>query len=134
MKNLKSLFTALLLLCSLTATAHNFEADGIYYNILSSADKTVAVTYRGSYSDSYSNEYSGRVVIPESVTYNSNTYSVTSIGSSAFYDCDRLTSVVIGNSVTSIGYYAFSSCKCLTNVTIGNSVTRIGEKAFSGCI
>ena len=68
MKTFKNLFTTLLLLCATVATAHDFEVDGIYYNISSSTDKTVAVTYRGNYYDSYSNEYSGSVVIPSTVS------------------------------------------------------------------
>ena len=100
---MKSLVLAVMgLLCSMSVSAHNFEVDGIYYNITSQADKTVAVTWRGDYSDSYSNEYSGEVKIPESVTYSGNTYSVTSIGEWAFYGCWGLTSVEIGNSVTKI--------------------------------
>ena len=59
--------------------------------------------------------------------------SVTTIGSSAFAGCSSLTSVTIGNSVTEIGYYAFSGCSSLTSVTIPNSVTTIGYYAFSGC-
>ena len=59
--------------------------------------------------------------------------SVTSIGYRAFYDCDSLTSVVIGDSVTSIGEYAFSWCTSLTSVVIGDSVTKIGSYAFYGC-
>ena len=59
--------------------------------------------------------------------------SVTSIGNSAFCDCDSLTSVTIPDSVTSIGSYAFFGCDSLTSVTIGDSVTSIGIYAFSGC-
>ena len=59
--------------------------------------------------------------------------SVTSIGGYAFGYCSSLTSVTIPNSVTSIGNYAFEDCSSLTSVTIGNSVTSIGEHAFSGC-
>ena len=59
--------------------------------------------------------------------------SVTSIGNSAFYYCERLTSVTIPDSVTSIGSSAFSDCSRLTSVTIGNGVMSIGEWAFSGC-
>ena len=50
---------------------------------------------------------SGAIIIPEKVTYDSKEYSVTSIGSSAFYGCSGLTSVTIGNSVTNIGERAF---------------------------
>ena len=84
MKHLKHLFTALLLLCCITATAHNFEVGGIYYNIIDATNKTVEVTYEGKYYNSYSNEYTGSVVIPESFTYYGTTYSVTSIGELAF--------------------------------------------------
>ncbi len=63
-----------------------------------------------------------------------NGLPVTSIGSSAFYNCKSLTSVTIPDSVTSIGNDAFSSCTNLTSVTIGDSVTSIGDWAFYDCI
>ena len=111
MKRLKSMFATLaMLLCSFSASAHDFEVDGIYYNITDSEKLTVEVTYRGSYHSDYSNEYTRNVVIPETVTYESKTYSVTSIDNSAFYYCTSLTSVTIPNSVTSIGNSAFYSC------------------------
>ena len=74
MKHLRHLFTALSLLCATIATAHDFEVDGIYYDITDSTDKKVAVTYRGNYYDDY-NEYTGSVVIPESVEYDGITYN-----------------------------------------------------------
>ena len=130
MKKLKLFFTALLLLCCIgTATAHDFEVGGIYYNITDDTNKTIEVTYGGEYSD----EYTGNVVIPKSVTYNGTTYSVTSIGNFAFYNCTGLTSITIPNSVTSIGNKAFSGCTGITSITIPNSVTSIGVWAFEGC-
>ena len=130
MKKLNLLFSTLLCLCSLTANAHHFEVDGIYYNITDATNKTIEVTYEGSSYYDYSNEYTGSVVIPESVTYGGTTYSVTSIGDYAFYNCTSLTSVVIGNNVTSIGYGAFANCSGLTSIEIPNSVTSIGNAAF----
>ena len=130
---LKQLLAALLLLCSAVVSAHDFEVDGIYYNITDETNKTVEVTFKGDSQSSYANEYSGNVIIPSSVSYNGNTYSVTSIGYSAFYGCTGLTSVEIPNSVTSIGQHAFSSCTGLTSITIPNSVTSIEKWAFSYC-
>lgn len=106
----KLLFAVVLLLCGTVANAHDFEVGGIYYNIISSSYLTVEVTYRGSYSSSYDDEYDGEVVIPVTVTYDSKTYSVTSIGNDAFYGCSALTSITIPNNVTTIEYYAFWDC------------------------
>ena len=130
------LFILLLSMAGITASAHDIEVaneDGktVYY-IWTNNKTELAVSYQGSYYDSYSGEYSGNVVIPESVTYNGVTYSVTSIGSSAFEHCSSLTSVTIPNSVTNIGGSAFSGCSSLTSVTIPNSVTSIGGSAFYG--
>ncbi|MGN1045161.1 MAG: leucine-rich repeat domain-containing protein, partial [Candidatus Methanomethylophilaceae archaeon] len=58
---------------------------------------------------------------------------VTSIGSSAFYECTSLTSVTIPNTVTSINTAAFYECTSLTSVTIPDSVTSIGLMVFHRC-
>ena len=111
---MKKLFTLFLALVATTALwAHDFEVNGIYYNILTDKTNEVEVTYRGSYSSEY-NEYSGSVTIPSSVTYNGTTYSVTSIGKWAFDGCSGLTSITIPNSVTSIEEGAFDDCSSLT--------------------
>ncbi|MBQ8402877.1 MAG: leucine-rich repeat domain-containing protein [Clostridia bacterium] len=58
---------------------------------------------------------------------------VTSIGASAFNNCESLLSVVIPNGVTSIGGSAFMNCTSLTSIEIPEGVTSIGANAFSGC-
>ena len=121
-----ALLLILLLFSSFSALAYDCEVDGIYY-YLNNDDKTASVTGNNN------NRYSGDVVIPENIAYDGTTYSVTSIGGSAFYYCTGLTSVTIPNSVTSIGGSAFYYCTGLTSVTIPNSVTSIGGSAFSGC-
>lgn len=135
MKHLRSyrafVAMAMMLISWLPSLAHDFEVDGIFYN--KTSDNTVAVTCKGSYGNDYMDKYVGNVVIPSSVNYNGTTYSVTSIGEYAFYDCASLTSIVIPNSVTSIGNYAFNGCESLTSIEIPNSVISIGEGAFEGC-
>jgi len=89
------------------------------YTILD--DGTIEITdYYGSAAD---------LEIPSEI----DGYTVTSIGESAFYDCDSLISVSIPDSVTSIGYYAFEWSGNLTSVVISESVTSIGWEPFYGC-
>jgi len=59
--------------------------------------------------------------------------SVVSIEDVAFAGCDGLTTITIPDSVTSIGHSAFSNCYGLTNITIPDSVTSIGDGAFASC-
>ena len=74
-----------------------------------------------------------KVIIPAKITYDGNSYKVTSIGKHAFAWCKNLTSISIPNSVTSIGGQAFWMCENLTSVTIPDSVTSIGYQAFYLC-
>ena len=125
--NMKRLLTLILLLATTVVSwAYDIaieNADGvmIYYNYLNN-ETEFEVTSGES--------YSGSVVIPEKVSYNGKTYSVTSIANSAFSRCTGLTEINIPNSVTSIGNYAFEGCSGLTSITIPNSVTSIGRCAF----
>ena len=59
--------------------------------------------------------------------------SVTTIGGSAFRNCENLNTVVIQDGVTTIGTYAFLGCTDLDSIAIPNSVTSIGGGAFGGC-
>ena len=58
---------------------------------------------------------------------------VESIGNSAFYDCESLTSLNIPNTVTSIGSSLASGCTALTNITLGGSITTIPSNSFYDC-
>ena len=116
----------MMLVSAAPVSAYDFAVDGIYYNVVSLPDLTCAVT-KGDM------DYSGDITIPEQVTYNGRTLTVTSIGDRAFSLCSGLTSVSIPNSVTSIDNLAFYGCSGLTSVSIPNSVTFIGDYAFDGC-
>lgn len=118
MESLKKLSVLLLLLCSTVAAAHDFEVDGIYYNITDETAKTVEVTYKGAYSNEYYYEYSGKVTIPSAVTYNGVTYDVTRIGDEAFLNCTWLDEVVIPKSVRVIGKDVFKESNNVSKIHI----------------
>ena len=127
-KDLVVMLSVLMSMIASVASAYDFEADGIYYDITSSSNPlTVAVSHNGN------NTYTNKVTIPESVIYGGRLYSVTSIGDYAFADCSSLTSIIIPSSVTRIDNYTFWGCTGLTSITIPNSVTSIGYQAFQGC-
>ncbi len=113
----------------LSASAYDFEVDGIYYNIVDESAKEVEVTYRTT----SNNSYNGDISIPSSVTKDNVIYRVTSIGESTFKKCSSLTSITIPNSVTSIGDRAFEYCSSLASITIPDNVTSIGVYAFYHC-
>ena len=121
----KFYFLFLMMLLPLAASADAVQIEGIYYNL--NAENQVAQVTRNP------NKYSGEITIPKSVTYEEVTYSVISIGESAFNYCNGVTSITIPNSVTSIENGAFRDCSGLTSITIPNSVTSIGYYVFNNC-
>lgn len=79
------------------------------------------------------NSYSGdTIIIPQTTTISGYTFTITSIGDTAFYECNELSYITIPNSVTEIGHEAFAECYKLTSITIPNSVESIGFDAFYG--
>ena len=59
---------------------------------------------------------------------------VTTIGESAFYFCENLTSVSFGKNVTTIGKGAFNRCSKLARITIPNNVSIIDDYVFGECL
>jgi len=77
------------------------------------------------------NNVSGEYGIPETITYNGVTYTVTSIGNGAFENNTNLTDVTIPLTITSIGESAFAGCSNLKSITV-NSTTPIAFPSASG--
>ena len=107
---------------------YSFENLGIFYNITSSSDLTVEVTYGKQYG-----EYFGVVDIPQTTSYNGVYYTVTSVGKHAFSACSGLTKVIFPETVTKIGDYAFSGCNAMMEMVIPTTITSIGNYAFNSC-
>ena len=141
-------------------TVSNKRAINVYYEsgdllenlVIPSTLKGCPVTslyneYRKNIFEKSTNNAIKKIIIPDSVTnigtsafYNCEALtsikipdSVTSIESYAFLDCYKLSDLSIGNKVKSIGYEAFQNCTSLTSITIPDSVTNIGDYAFFGC-
>lgn len=73
-------------------------------------------------------DVSGSFAIPESVTYQNKTYTVTEIGEGAFENNKNLTNVSIPSSITNIGDKAFKGCSNLKSITV-NITTPISLSA-----
>lgn len=116
------------LLLPVAANAYDAYINGIFYNFSGNEAEVTSLDPEGN-----ANAYSGAVRIPQSVTYEDTTYSVTSIGDYAFWGCSKLTTVTIPKTVTRIGDFAFNSCSGLTSISIPKGVTRIGKSAFTLC-
>lgn len=65
-----------------------------------------------------------RVVIPE---------TVTSFGSSLFYNCTKLKHAVLPKGITEIYDSMFRGCTSLQSIDIPDGVTRFGDYAFDRC-
>ena len=116
------------------AVAHDFEVDGIYYNITSEEKKTVEVTSPSDKRivDGGYKFYKDVVFIPEKVSYGGKEYTVTAIGERAFEYNYELLSIVMPNTIHSIKEFAFNGCINLKSLTISSEVSEIGDYAFMG--
>lgn len=118
-------FYALLVLACNTAFAQ-FDDGGINYEIVSNITLTAQV---GS-----NNELTGDIVIPETVTDGTNTFTVVSVKGWAFSQGEGATSSIssisLPDTVTSIANDAFANNTLLTSVDLGEGVTNIGTGAF----
>lgn len=145
---IQKLWIGVTMLClSFTASAYDFEIDGICYNVIDPAELTCGVC-----ATTESLDCSKEVVIPSQVSFLGKTLTVvsimdeafmfsgivsisipntcTSIGEAAFYDCEALKSFNIPDGVTSIGELTFSYCTSLTHINIPEGVTSIGDYVF----
>ena len=145
MKHLKSLIVLLVALMTGangsvwaavddTFTVATTEGVSVTYKVLTESGSTGTVQVGVGQSDTPAvpKTTEGTVTIPESVTYRSKTYAVTSIAKSGFYGCMKLSYINLPNTLTKIEWIAFGNCT-LKSLHIPASVTEIGARAFYSC-
>ena len=99
-------------------------------NFLPTSDTEIEVT-----KDEENNNYTGEVVIPGELTIDDKTYTVSSIGESAFAGCTEMTSVSIPESISSIESTAFEGCTGLQLLDMSEctSLETISANTFNTC-
>ena len=135
-KSKKAIIIAVILfvLCAIGVAVYLGFIDEEYYMGQLRAelsDGTLTISGKGDMPDfssgtpwSYKKDKITKVVIKD---------GVTSVGDSAFLNCNYLETLTISDTVTSIGRYAFAYCSSLESITIPDSVNSIGYGAFDSC-
>ena len=117
--------TTLIALIAIMSTTTKAETIGDFDFNLNKNTKTAELTaYKGTDTE---------LTIPPSISYEGETYTVTSLGEYCFSYSLTLTSITIPETVTSLGEYCFSSCYSLTALNIPASVTKIGFRCIISC-
>ena len=113
------------LVATVRCGAYDFKQGNIFYNILSDSEPYMVEVTSKQQEWPYNKGISVTTLhIPDSVTYQGITYTVSAIGDCAFYGCSALTQITISKSVTDIGIEAFEACTSLLTLEIedGNPI------------
>jgi len=118
----------------MVASAHDFEVNGVFYNIISLSDLTVEVT-------SGTEKYINTLDIPQFVQFSNKEFKVVRIGKDAFLNCVDLKKVNLPNTLVQIGDMTNTNGKegvafagsGITEITIPSSVMEIDNCAFNNC-
>lgn len=109
--------------------------DGLYYD-LDTSSRTATVTYQTMETDNYAS-LPASVKIPETVTYNGVTFTVTKIADSAFGYCKSMEEISIPGTVTEVGttsyFYRdlpFHDCTSLKKVRFEDGKQSISLGAY----
>ena len=75
----------------------------------------------------------GNVVVPQTVTYGQNSYTVIGLNNRCFNECNGIITINLPSTIDRIDEYAFYGCYGLTSIAMPNSVKSIGANAFYYC-
>ena len=132
-------------------TAPNAEGQMLSYLILPEGDNTVALVRPDKKKDRYND---ASYIIPATVSYNGQAYTVTEIGTEAFtgshvsrvslpstvqyigafaFYGSTLEEMTLPTQLKAIGVYSFGACKELTTVNFNEGLEHISKHAFHYC-
>lgn len=128
-----ALMVGLIVQCSLLNASTLI--DGLYYD-LNTSSRTATVTYETIGTDNYAS-LPASVKIPETVTCDGITFTVTKVADQAFANCTSLEEISIPGTVTEIGttctsesYLPFYKCTSLIKVKFEDGVQSISLGVF----
>jgi hypothetical protein len=123
---LRPIISSLLALKTVTIDYSGEIPAGVFNNIIGLTDVTIGrnITRIGSSAFGFSSI--NKIKINE-------LSSLTSIGESAFQNCNALTSLVLPDTITSIERNAFNNCTVLTSINIPTAINIINEDVFKLC-
>lgn len=123
----KTLLFLMSAICCMSVLAYDIEVDGLYYYI--DRDNMTA-----SFARSLEHPYQmDSLFVPAQITYDGETYAVTSIYDQAVYGNENLVFASIPEGVTSLEQYVFYGCVNLNEVQLPESLERIAEYTFYNC-
>lgn len=122
MKLLRILLLAISLTTTLFARAYDFEANGLYFDFVSTGDLTCALAEGPS-------PYTGALVIPDEVEYSGKKLKVIEVSC----QLKEISSVQFGKNVTKICSVCFYGNQQITSITLPSTLKKIGDYAFSKC-
>lgn len=100
------------MLClSISASAYDFEVDGIFYDIDASAGTAVVTT-----GDS---PYTGEVIVPDVISIKGRALMVVSLGQA--FNHTSITAITVGKNISEIQFGAFDGCNSLKEITFSPS-------------
>ncbi len=76
-------------------------------------------------------DYAFQGCMIENITFNN---LLQTLGEGAFYSCNNLISVDLGNKLSRIEYRTFYQCSSLASISLPSILEFIGESAFQGCV
>ena len=108
------------------AFQYKYQDNTLEYTIIDNVNEYVSVSAGEQLANS-------TLVIPNQVTYDGKTYTVTQIDSAGFYDKPEIVSLTLPDSIKNIGFKAFAHCINLRDLVISSDLITLNNQTFYGC-